>query len=130
MAGIQKFGDDRERLTQVTKRRRSAQIDAHGMGQSFAPDRKRVGREHADATLTAGPGESGASPGFGQMQPGVRRRLMRLNIKCRECVAQNGLPPAQLLTLEFDDPPRGPFFQQNGCACRKSNPDILVVESA
>ena len=39
---------------------------------------------------------------------------MGLNIECRERVAQNGLPPAQFLALEFDDPLRSPLFQQNG----------------
>jgi len=37
-----------------------------------------------------------------------------LNIECRKRVAQNGLPPAQFLALEFDDPLRSPLFQQNG----------------
>ena len=71
----------------------------------LSSDRESISGQHADAALTTGPGENGASPRFGQMQPSVRRGLSRLNIEGRERVAQDGLPPAQLLTLKFDDLP-------------------------
>ena len=98
------------------------------MGESFASDSERIRGKHADAALTAGARESGASPGFGQMQPGMRRRLLGLNIEGRERVAQNGLPPAQFLALEFDDPRRGPIFQQIGGDQRRERADAPAID--
>lgn len=114
MTGVQELGHDRERVPQLRMRGRSGHIDAHCMNRSLASNRESVGRQHADATLTTGPGETGAAPGFRQVQPGVRRRLLRLHIEADERIAHYGLTPAQLLALEVDDPPRRSIFKHAG----------------
>ena len=128
MAGIQELGDDRERMPQVAERRRSAQIDAHGMGQGFAPDRKGVGRQHADAALTAGPREGGAPPRLGQMQPGMRRRLMALNVEAAStsrrmaCRRRNSSRWTSMIRIAV------PVFQQIGRNQRGERADAPAID--
>ena len=95
MAVVQQPGNDDKRVAQIAQGRRSPQVDPNGMDQGLASDGKGVGGQHADAALTAGPRKGPAPPGFGQMQPGVRRGLMTLNVVGSEHLAEDGLPAAQ-----------------------------------
>ena len=66
MTGVQEFGHDRERMAQIRQRGRGADIDAHSMSRRLASNRESISGQHADAPLTAGPGENGARQGSGK----------------------------------------------------------------
>src|SRR5271157_6247165 len=129
MTDVQEFGHDRERMPQIRRRGRGAHIDAHSMSRRLASNRESVSGQHADPALTTGPRENGAAPGFRQMQPGMGRRFLRLDVEANERLAENGLAPAQLFTLIVDDPPRSPIFKYDGRHQRSERADAPAIDA-
>ena len=129
MTGVQELGHSRECLPEIRVRGRSGHIDAHCVNRSLASNRESVGGQPAYATLTTGPRETGASPGFRQVQPGVRRRLLGLHIEADERIAQYGLTPAQLLALMVNDPPRRSIFKHVRRHQRSQRADAPAIDA-